>query len=189
MGAEHSPILPWIFALLIPLMLYRRFRRLFGRQVLRQSSMVVRMVILSVLGVTLAPFALRSSQFMLCEIVGLGLGLSLAALGASRTRYLMHEGRLCYVPHTYTGIAVSVLFVGRLAYRLVQVYSGAGASMQGLPGAQVVTPLTTGIFFVLIGYYVAYYGSVLYKSKHLTPGDLETPAPPSVSSTEGPARS
>ncbi len=35
------------------------------------------------------------------------------------------------------------------------------------------SPLTIGIFFVLIGYYVCYYSWVLRKSRHITSADLE----------------
>jgi len=37
----------------------------------------------------------------------------------------------------------------------------------------VKTPLTLGLFFVLIGYYVVYYSRVISKSKRITPADLE----------------
>ena len=68
------------------------------------------------------------------------------------------------------------LFLGRIVYRFVQVYSAGGFSgcAAGYPGrpadpsTMVRSPLTAGIFFVLIGYYVCYYGLVLWKSKHMT---------------------
>ena len=37
----------------------------------------------------------------------------------------------------------------------------------------VRSPLTLGIFFVLVGYYVCYYSLVLWKSKHLETEDIE----------------
>ena len=99
----------------------------------------------------------------------------------------MHQGQLHYVPHTYTGIAVSLLFLGRLVFRFVQLYAGthpvagAGATLQGIPdsapglvpASMVRSPLTLGIFFVLVGYYVCYYSLVLLKSRHLKTEDIE----------------
>jgi hypothetical protein len=41
----------------------------------------------------------------------------------------------------------------------------------------VKSPLTVGIFFVLAGYYVWYYGWVLWKSKHLRAEDTESASP------------
>ena len=37
----------------------------------------------------------------------------------------------------------------------------------------VRSPLTVGIFFVLAGYYLYYYGWLLWKSKHLEAADIE----------------
>ena len=42
MTPDYSRIWPWIFAVLIPLMIYRRLRRSFGRQPLRPTRMTVR---------------------------------------------------------------------------------------------------------------------------------------------------
>jgi threonine/homoserine/homoserine lactone efflux protein len=42
----------------------------------------------------------------------------------------------------------------------------------------VQSPLTVGILFVLIGYYLCYYGWLLWKAKHIAPEDLETAAGP-----------
>jgi threonine/homoserine/homoserine lactone efflux protein len=39
------------------------------------------------------------------------------------------------------------------------------------------SPLTLGAFFVLAGYYLYYYGWVLWKSKHLEAADTETVSP------------
>ena len=99
--------------------------------------------------------------------------------------FLMTGGRLYYVPHTYAGIAVSLLFLGRLAFRLVQGYtemhaSGTTARManaaypsQAFGPGMVKSPLTVGIFFVLVGYYGWYYSWLLWKSKHLNAADID----------------
>ncbi len=169
-------IWPWLFALLVVFLLYRRFRRNFGRQLLRPTRMTVRVVLLIVLAAVLAPMGLRGSDYALAAMSGLAAGIALALWGASRTRYVRDGGRLFYIPHTYTGIAVSALLLGRIVYRLAVMYSTGGSSIPGSPGAQgamVKTPLTLGLFFVLIGYYVCYYSRVIWKSKRITPADLE----------------
>jgi hypothetical protein len=186
MMPDYSRIWPWIFAVLIPLMLYRRLRRNFGRQLLSPVRMTVRMTLLIIAGVLLARLALLSRDLLSWEAGGALIGLALAAWGASRTRFLSQNGRLYYVPHTYTGVAVSLLVLGRILYRFAQVSSaglpapgGAGDSAFGGGSMMMRSPLTLGIFYVLIGYYVCYYGWMLWKSKHITPADLETSAAPS----------
>jgi hypothetical protein len=177
-----SRIWPWLFALLVVFLLYRRFRRNFGRQLLLPTRMTVRVVLLIVLAAVLAPMGLRGGDYALAEMSGLALGIALALWGASRTRYVREGGRLFYIPHTYTGIAVSALVLGRIVYRLAVTYPTGGPPMPGAPGgpgaagAMVKTPLTLGLFFVLIGYYVCYYSRVIWKSKRITSADLEASA-------------
>jgi len=175
MSPDYSRFLPWVFALLVPLMLYRRFKRTFGRQPLVPARLIVRIVIFLVIGVLLTASA---SHFALQALGGLVVGVALALWGASRTRFESSNGRRYYVPHTYTGIAVSLLFVGRLVYRLAQSSgalsaAGGGTAPTAAPVATMRSPLTMAIFFVLIGYYVCYYSWVLWKSRHITPADLE----------------
>jgi hypothetical protein len=179
---DFSQIGPPLFAVLVVFLVYRRLRRNFGRQPLRPVRMRVRIALLAIIGCALLPMALRSAQYLSAELGGLLAGIGLALWGAHRTRFQMVEGRLHYLPHTYTGIAVSLLFLGRLVYRLVQFYSIAHTGHDGVadnpaqafaPGSMVRSPLTVAILYVLIGYYVCYYSLVLYKSKHLKPEDAE----------------
>jgi cytochrome b561 len=138
--------------------------------------MIVRIAILLLLAAVLTR---RARDFALGEIGGVLIGAALALWGASRTRFATEDGRRYYVPHTQTGIAVSLLFVGRLIYRLAQTSgalatTGAGDTAPAAgPQAAMQSPLTAGIFFVLIGYYVCYYSWVLWKSRHITAADLE----------------
>jgi hypothetical protein len=188
MQGDFSQIGPFLLAALVVFVIYRRFRRNFGRQLLRPGRMKYRIVILALVGCLLLPTALRSGQYLAAILAGAAVGVGLALWGAERTRFQMYGGRLHYVPHTYTGIAVSLLFLGRLVYRFAQVYSGAHASSgahaanaadpsQPFAAASMVrSPLTVAIVFVLIGYYVCYYSLVLRKSKHLKPEDIEIAA-------------
>lgn len=189
MPPDYSRILPWVFALIIPLALYRRFRRTFGRQLLRPRRMIVRIAIFLLLA---AALALRMQNDALQELGGGLVGAALALWGASRTRFATVDAQRYYIPHTHTGIAVSLLFVGRLVYRLTQssgvlvAAGGAGGTAASTePLAAVQGPLTVGIFFVLIGYYVCYYSWVLWKSRHVTAADLEVSPPITVSDRDG----
>lgn len=184
MYSDFSQIGPFLFAALIVFAVYRRLRRSFGRQPLRPARMTVRMVLLTLLVCLLLPAALRSAQFLAAELAGAALGIGLGVWGARRTRFLTHGGQRYYVPHTYTGIAISLLFLGRLVYRVVQVYGSthashaanavaANAQASAAPAAMLQSPLTVGIFFLLAGYYLYYYGWLLWKSKHVEAADTE----------------
>ena len=195
MHPASSQIVPFLFAALVVWSIYRRLRRSFGKQRLRPVQMGIRIGLFLLIGGLLLPSVMHSSVYLASLeslLGGLLAGVALAVWGASRTRYLREQGQLFYVPHTYTGLAVSLLFLGRLVYRFVQVYSlqsaaqggAAAATAAGSPNpgfaatSMVSTPLTLGLFYVLVGYYVCYFSVVLWKSKHLTAEELATePAP------------
>lgn len=188
MQPDFSKIGPLLVSALVVFAIYRRFRRSFGRQLLRPGRMTLRIGLLAVAACALLPMALRSAQYLWAELAGAVFGVGLGVWSAERTRFLMHGGRLHYVPHTYTGIVVSLLFLGRLAFRVAQAYTGSQASHVAnaqvvnaqptfAPTSMVSSPLTIGIFFVLVGYYLWYYAWVLWKSKHLRPDDIEAASP------------
>jgi hypothetical protein len=190
MPPAYPRIWPWILAALVVWMVYRRFRRNFGRQRVQPTRMTVRIIVLLVLAATLAPAALRGGEYVAAQAAGAAAGIALALWGASRTRFIRDGGALFYLPHTYTGLAVSALVLGRIVYRFVELYPAGGLSLPGTstPDAQaaiVKAPLTVGLFFVLIGYYVCYYSRVLWKSRRLTAADLEAPATASDPASEG----
>jgi hypothetical protein len=179
-GIEHM----WgsaLTAALVLFIIYRRFRRNFGRQPLRPKRMIVRMTIFAIIGLLFAPAALRSMDGALAIGVGLALGLGLGVWAGKRTRFERHQDHLHYIPHTYTGMVVSALFLGRLIYRFLiphDGYSPMDAAARGsgaVLGSLYQNPLTLSIFFVLIGYYLYYYSYVLWESNHLKPADLEAP--------------
>jgi hypothetical protein len=71
--------------------------------------------------------------------------------------------------------------VGRVAYRMVSLYvtnanHGATAvdpTQAFSTPAMMRSPLTLGFLFVVVGYYVCFYSLVLWKSKRISPEDLE----------------
>lgn len=190
MQADYSRFLPYVIAVVVVWAIYRRLRRSFGQQPLRPVRMRIRMGVLLLLGVSFIPLALKSVQFFGAEVAGLVAGIALALWGASRTRYRSEGDQLYYVPHTYTGIVVSLLFIGRLAYRLAQAYLWNAAPASGTDTAPAMTgpatnmrsPLTAGLVFVVIGYYVVYYGVVLWKASRISPEDLEVVTTPTSTS-------
>jgi hypothetical protein len=175
MRADFSQIGPFLIAALVVFIIYRRFRRSFGQQPLQRVRMQARMIILLIIGCLLLPVAWRSTAFLLALLAGVAAGVALALWGAARTRFLKIDQQLYYVPHTYTGIAVSLLFLGRFVYRFIQAYTsthdvnaaGLDPANPAFAPAMLRSPLTVGLFFVVVGYYVCYYSVVLWKSKRV----------------------
>jgi len=183
MQPDYTRIWPYVFAALVLFVIYRRLRRSFGRQPWSPVRMWIRLGLLAIVGVSLAPTLLRSPGFFLAGICGLAAGVGLGAWGAAHTRYQRTAERLYYIPHTYTGILVTLLFLGRLIYRMVMLSSATPPPGDppafGTPdaylntSAMMTSPLTIGLLYVLVGYYVYYYGRLLWKVKHIAPEDIE----------------
>ena len=186
MKADFSQIVPFLLAALVIFIIYRRFRRNFGQQPLRPARMVARIIILLIIGCLLMATAVHSAAFVSALLGGVAAGVALALWGAERTRFVRIAGQLHYVPHTYTGVLVSSLFLGRLVYRLILVYGtthaaqapGVSSGTQAFaPASMVQSPLTLGLFFVLVGYYVCYYSVVLWKAKRAVAVEVSGPTP------------
>ncbi len=174
---------------LVLFFIYRRFRRNFGRQLLGRKRLTFRIWLLGIVGGLLLVPALFSPLRALATAVGLGIGIALALWAAKHTRFEKQDDKLYYIPHTYTGMVVSALFLGRIIYRFVVLSSSmtslatmdaAGASPGDFGGFSAITnnPVTRAIFFILVGYYVYYYLYILRESEHLKPEDWEKPATP-----------
>jgi hypothetical protein len=204
MKMDFSQIGAFLIAALFVFAIYRRLRRTFGQQLLRPIAMGIRIAVFLVIGCFLLPIALRDSAFISAMLSGIAIGVTLALFGAARTRFVRVSGQLYYLPHTYTGIAVSLLFLGRLIYRFIQVYGTlhaghtavASADQSFTPASMVRSPLTLGLFFVVMAYYVCYYSVVLRKSRGvvaeqfgpdatLLPQEIEKRAESTRSSTSG----
>jgi hypothetical protein len=177
----HDPLWMWGVAALLCFAVYRRLRRNFGRQALRPVRMGLRIAVFALICVALAPRIVASSESLIASLVGAVAGVAIAMFASRRTRFEWQDARLYYLPHTTTGIAISLLFVGRLIYRVISVAASGGpvggAANRGLaPNALVQGPLTLSLLFVVVGYYVYYYGYLVWKSQHVTPNDIEPPA-------------
>src|SRR5258708_24518874 len=88
MPPDFSQIGPFLFAALIVFAIYRRFRRSFGRQLLRPGRMILRIVLFTAGRCALLPIALLSAQYLSARIAGAALGIGLWLLGAAREHLL-----------------------------------------------------------------------------------------------------
>ncbi len=186
--AAHNPRWMWAFVALMGFAVYRRLRRNFGRQPLRPARLRVRIGLFALICVALAPRCFSSGESLLVSVAGAAAGVATALFASRRTRFEWLDGQLYYLPHTYTGLAISLLLVGRILYRLISVNAAGGLGGAGTvgiaPDSMVQGPLTLGLLFVVVGYYVCYFSHLLWKSKHVTPHDIE----PASITTDAPTR-
>lgn len=168
-----------LIAALVLFILYRRFRRLFGRQKLREKRMLFRMIVLAAVCLLLLLSPYRSTWSFVAAGIGAIVGIALAFYATAHTKFeITPEGRF-YRPNGYIGMIVTALFIGRLIYRFTVVYPVIHGAMQQAaqnPGLQTSplaayqrSPLTLGLYFLLAGYYIAYYAGILMKSRESQP--------------------
>jgi len=164
-------ITPILFAALVAWGVWRRMRRTFGRQPVQAGRIWLRIGVLTLVGgLVFLTSAARNTQTLGALIAGVICGAALAYVGLHHTQFeVTPEGRF-YTPHTYIGLAVTALFLGRLLYRFLNLSNGAQAfagTNQSFPVAYQRSPLTLGFFGVLVGYYVLFYAGVLVKARSL----------------------
>jgi hypothetical protein len=143
---------------LIPLFAWRvcrRFHRMVGRQRLSKVRLRVTLAIYSTLLVLLC-FAARTHPERLWWLAGGGgFGSLLALFGLNKTRFEPTPKGLFYTPNAHLGIALSLLFVARIVYRLFEVYAIAPTVPHGMSDF-ARSPLTLAVFGLLAGYYITY---------------------------------
>jgi hypothetical protein len=149
-----------LFLAFIGWRIYARFRRNIGQQLFRPARLKTYVGIFFVLSVALAFCALGNPPLMLSWLGGLAPGLLLGILALRLTRFeTTAEGRF-YTPNGHIGIALSLLFVGRMIFRVIAIYSHMSAP-GARPPALGESPLTYFTFELLAGYSVAYYTGLL----------------------------
>ena len=169
-------VTPFIMGALVIWVIYRRLRRSFGRQTVNVGMMWLRIGILALVGALVTYSSMHSTAALEALFGGLVCGLALAYMGIRHTRFeVTAQGRF-YTPHTYIGLFVTAIFLGRLLYRYVTLYTArqaAPAPNQNVLAAFQQNPLTLGIFSLLIGYYLFFGLGVLQRTRMPTAAAAE----------------
>jgi hypothetical protein len=103
--------------------------------------------------------------------VGLAAGLVLGYYAIKHIRFEQREDIWYYRTHLWVEVTVIVLLLGRIVYKLLELYLQAPSTFQtgGASSMDIYTrdPITVGIFFVLISFYIRYFTYLLGKQKKL----------------------
>ncbi len=150
---------------------YRRIRRSFGRQPWQPKRTVARLVLVSLVSLALLAAAIYLPQVGPGIGIGAVLGAALGAFGLKHTHAQVIDGRRYYTPNPWIGGGLTLLLLGRLAWRW-----GQGAfSSGGAQAAQQASPLTMGIAATLIAYSLVYSSGLLLRMHQL--GKASAPQP------------
>ena len=134
--------------------IYRRVRRNIGRQKLQPRRILFSIVIFSLISALFIALSLQQMHLLLGIGGGLAIGVILGFTGLRLTRFETNDEGHFYRPNTHIGVALSLLFAGRMLYRLWVFRDAATASGHPPP---FQSPLTFFIFGLIAGYYIVYY--------------------------------
>ena len=166
-----AQLVPAVMVSLLAWRVYSRVKRNIGRQRFEPKGMITRIVIFSVVTVLLG---VASAFYHPASLLGLGggllAGLPLAMWAVHLTQFEAVGKEKFYTPNTHIGLAVTLLFVGRIAYRMVMLFLLQPTVGQRLPPqpALMQSPLTLVFFGVTAGYYIAFLTGVLLRMRKLS---------------------
>jgi hypothetical protein len=171
--AAHHPSLLMSLGIvaLVIWRVYARVRRMVGRQKLSRVRPWLTVVIFPLLLALLSLGSLAHPLNLAVLAAGAALGGALGIYGLRLTTFEVTPLGRFYTPNAHLGIALSLLFVGRIVYRLTQFYFVVDPAAPS-PTDFARSPLTLAIFGMLAGYYVAYAIGLIRWSRSLA-------APPS----------
>ena len=148
-----------VLLIAVPLIVWRmasRIRRMIGRQqskVWRHWAAAIffpLLIVLLTLSALMVPWGLTAIG------AGVAVGIALALWGLRLTKFEKTEQGYFYTPNAHIGIALSLLLVARLGYRMFQLMTIAGADSPASMQEFSRSPMTLMIIGMLAGYYAAY---------------------------------
>lgn len=157
-------IVPALLIALFAWRVYTRVRRNIGRQALNPGRLKVSVALF---GIVAAVFLLGGFFHPLAGAAmagGLALAVPIALYGLKLTKFEDTPQGKFYTPNTALGVGISALFVGRIAYRFIVLYSATD-----LQAAQMQPPFQSPLTYFLLGlsagYFIAYQTGVLIRSR------------------------
>jgi hypothetical protein len=165
MQAAPNNLIPLL--VIVPVIIWRmysRIKRNIGRQTLGKWRPVVTLTIFPLILVLVSLGAFAHPVRLLGILAGLVAGAVLGVFGTRHTKFENTPDGIFYTPNAHIGIALSVIFAGRVVYRLFQLYS-MDPNVQPNPADFASSPLTLSIFGLLAGYYMMYaFGLIRYRN-------------------------
>ena len=156
-AVAHPSVLVYVgVGALVAWRMYSRIRRVVGRQQLSGNRPWWTIVIFALVFALLLVTTLARPINAVALLGGAGFGVALGVLGIRLTKFEPTAEGLFYTPSAHLGIALSALFIGRIAYRFFQLYSLGDQPPPAGMNDIGQSPLTLVIFATLAGYYVAY---------------------------------
>jgi len=168
-----------LFGALIAWSIYRRVRRSIGRQKLRTGRIIFVLVVFCVAAFFIMLAGLLNPRLLVGFGAGILGGVIFGFASLKLTKFETTQEGHFYKPDTRIGVVISLLWVGRLIYRMA-VLKGTDMSVSAGHPPAGQSPLTFAITGLVFGYYVVYYIGLFVHTHDKTPESMAAPTPPPV---------
>jgi hypothetical protein len=161
--------------LIFGLFIYRRAKRTIGFQKLSRGRLTFRLSLFSLFGVVIFLLGFVHPIHFIGYLIGLAGGALLGRTAIRHTRFEHRSDGWYYRTHLWIEITVLVLFLGRIAYRYASVAISTGSTTSFSPAELsqfTKDPITAGVFFIIVSYYVLFFGYLLREGTKLDPAGL-----------------
>ena len=153
-------------ALLIAWRLYVRIRRMVSRQKFSRRRTLLTVILFPLLLVGFAVMSFAHPQTLAALAGGVALGVGLGWYGLKLSTFENTPIGFYYTPNAHLGIALSLLLIVRIGFRLAPGMFLA-AQDNPMPTDFARSPLTLAIFGTLAAYYVCYAAGLLQRHRAL----------------------
>jgi hypothetical protein len=141
--------------------LYSRIRRVIGRQVSRAWRHWTTIVIFPLFLAMFAVTAITHPEAEAALALGVAAGVGLGIWGLRKTKFEATPRGYFYTPNAHIGIALTVLLMARVGYRVYEVMTMTTEQAQTHMQDFGRSPLTLLVFGTLAAYYITYAAGVL----------------------------
>lgn len=141
---------PIVATVAIGFLYYRRIRGQFGRQAYRPRRALARLCLLGLVALALVAAAAVLPHVALAVAAGAAIGILVGVLALRHTHVEPGIPTAYYTPNPWIGGALSLLLIGRLAWRW------SGGAFNGGMATTDASPWTLAIAGVLVAYYLVY---------------------------------
>jgi hypothetical protein len=117
--SQVQPYVLGIVTVVVAWRIYSRIRRLVGRQKFSAVRSWLSACLFPVLLLTLLAGTLAHPLRSLSELAGVAIGAALGVYGLRLTQFEATDQGRFYTPSAHIGVGLSLLFLGRVAYKLI----------------------------------------------------------------------
>jgi hypothetical protein len=118
-SAEVKPYLLGVVTVFVIWRMYIRVRRIVGRQTFSPMRSWISVFFFPILIAVLLVGTFTHPLLSLSELAGVATGVALGMYGLGHTKFERSSDGHFYTPGAHIGIALALLFIGRVAYKLI----------------------------------------------------------------------